>query len=507
MDKRFYHFLIAGLSFMLLNAPMICALDNGLARTPPMGFNTWNWFACHNSVSHGEITDTLIRAIASAFVSSGMRDSGYKFINLDDCWAEGTRDSHGGIVANRADFPKGMKVLADSIHTKGLKIGIYTDLSKTTCSGRMPGLYAHEQQDCDTFVAWGIDYVKVDWCGQNTNFEAQFALVRDCLHNAVDTMKAHGISTAHQILYSICNIGQENTWLWGMATGNLWRTTGDINHTAFSSPLSNMDRTAPLYSYAGPGGWNDPDMLEVGNGFTTAEDRSHFSLWCMMAAPLIVGNDVRNMNAATKAILTNGEAIRIDQDSLGKQGQRVVSGASEVWVKQLVSKANSEYAVLFFNRNNAAATIINATTAQLAIVGGPIASGKVYTVRDIWGHANLANWTAGGTFSTPNPVANHDVFMVRLAPYVGTPVLAQISSIKVQHMLFMRNVDEGVSVNEMKAGTCEITMTDLRGRIVYSGSFVGPSLYGIDTRSMSRGIYFITVRNGAQMVSDKVLLK
>ena len=509
MKKRFYHFLIAGISFILLNAAVIFALDNGLARTPPMGFNTWNWFACHNGSGHGEVTDTLMRAIASAFVTSGMKDSGYQYVNIDDCWGEASRDSHGGLVASHADFPRGMKSLADSIHAKGLKMGIYTDLSNQTCAQTMPGLYGHEQQDCDTFVAWGIDYVKVDFCQQGTsiNPQTQYPIVRDDLHKAVDTMKAHGLSTAHEILFSICNWGANSPWTWGMATGNLWRTTGDINHSSFGSPLSNMDQTAPLYSYAGPGGWNDPDMLEVGCGFTTAEDRSHFSLWCMMAAPLIAGNDVRTMNAATKTILTNGEAIRVDQDSLGKQGQRIVSGNTEVWVKLLKSSTNSEYAVLFFNRNNNAATRITVTPAQIEAVGGSMATGKVYTVRDIWGHATMANWTASTGDTLSSLVAYHDVTMLRLTPYIASPVLPPIASVKVQEAAGIRCAGEFVTVNAAKAGHCTVAMIDLRGRLVYSGDFTGPSQYSFDTREIGRGLYLVNVWNGTETSSDKVLLK
>jgi alpha-galactosidase len=506
MNKRFFHLLIAGLSALLLSAASIFALENGLARTPPMGFNTWNWFACHNSAGHGEVTDNLMLAIANAFITSGMKDSGYQYVNIDDCWGEASRDAHSGLVASHADFPKGMKALADSIHAKGLKLGIYTDLSNQTCAQTMPGLYGHEQQDCDSFVAWGIDYVKVDFCQQGTsiNPQTQYPIIRDDLHKAVDTMKAHGVSTAHEILFSICNWGANSPWVWGMATGNLWRTTGDINHGSFGSPLSNMDQTAGLYSYAGPGGWNDPDMLEVGCGFTTAEDRAHFSLWCMMAAPLLAGNDVRSMSATTKAILTNGEAIRIDQDSLGKQGQRVVSGNTEVWVKLLKSTTNSEYAVCFFNRNNTAATTISATTAQIMTVGGSMATGKVYTVRDLWGHANLANFTAGGTLSAL--AAYHDVSMLRLTPYVPSPVLPPIASVKLQDA-GIRHAGECVMVNAVKAGPCGIAMTDLRGRLVYSGNFTGPSQYSIDTRGLARGIYLVNVINGAETFSGKVLLK
>jgi alpha-galactosidase len=509
---RFFRYLIAGISALLLSAVGIFALDHGLTLTPPLGWNAWNWFLCHNYAGHGETTDTLVIQVANAFITSGMRDSGYQYVNIDDCWAEANRDAHGGLVAYHRDYPRGMKVLADSIHARGLKFGMYTDLSTKSCTQNQPGLYGHEQQDCDSFVAWGIDYLKVDFCQQGTNFnpQTQYALIRDDLYGAVDTMKAHGISTAHEIVFSICDWGNSSPWIWGMVTGNLWRTTGDMlpPPDCWTSMLTNLDGTAGLYSYAGPGGWNDPDMLYVGwannGGMTETEGRAHFSLWCMMAAPLLAGNDPRNMNAVTKATLTNGEAIRIDQDSLGKQGRRVVSGNSEVWSRLLKSTTNSEYAVLLFNRNNSAAATISATTAQIMTVGGSMATGKVYTVRDVWSHANLANFTAGGTLSSL--VGVHDVVMLRLTPYVASPVLPPIASVKLQDA-GIRRAGEFVTVNEVKAGPCAVAMTDLRGRLVYSGSFTGPSQHGIDTRGMARGIYLVNVRNGDETFFGKVLLK
>jgi len=242
-------------------------------------------------------------------VASGMKDAGYVYVNIDDCW-HGERDGDGYIHADPVRFPSGIAALADYVHSKGLKLGIYSDAGTLTCE-RWPGSRGYEQKDADQYAAWGVDYLKYDWCytsGQNVR--DSYTLMRNCLLN-----------TGRPIVFSICSWSFPGSWV--VDVGNLWRTTGDISDNWYSM-VSIIDINAGLYMYAGPGHWNDPDMLEVGNGgMTDTEYRAHFSMWCIMAAPLIAGNDLRNMSASTLEILTAPEVIAVDQDPLGKQGRRV----------------------------------------------------------------------------------------------------------------------------------------------------------------------------------------
>jgi len=284
----------------LLAAMPARASDNGLAKTPPMGWNSWNAFHCH-------VSDDMIRGMADAMVSSGMKDAGYEYIVIDDCW-QVARDAAGNIVVDKDQFPNGMKALADYVHSKGLKFGIYSDAGTQTCAGR-PGSAGHEFQDAIQYAAWGVDYLKFDWCHTGkppaqANSEWAYSTMRDAL-------KASG----RPILFSICEWGSTKPWLWAGPIGNMWRTTGDISDCWDCdkhglSFVTIVDAEDGLETYAGPGHWNDPDMLEVGNGkMTTTEYRAHFSLWSLLAAPLIAGNDLRNMSADTKEILTNKEVL------------------------------------------------------------------------------------------------------------------------------------------------------------------------------------------------------
>jgi alpha-galactosidase len=312
---------------------------NGLALTPPMGWNSWNKFACN-------VNEATVRATADAMVSSGMRDAGYLYVVIDDCW-HGARDADGFITADREKFPSGIKALADYVHKKGLRFGLYSDAGRHTCGGR-PGSQGHEYQDALTYARWGVDYLKYDWCDTGTrNAEEGYELMADALR-----------ATGRPIVFSMCEWGTSKPWLWASKVGNLWRTTGDVidhwegKYDYSWGMVSIVDMNEPLWSYAGPGHWNDPDMLEVGNGgLTDAEYRSHFSLWAMMAAPLIAGNDVAAMSEATKAILLNREVIAVDQDPLGVQGHRVwKEGTNEIWLKPL---NGGRQALLLFNRGQA----------------------------------------------------------------------------------------------------------------------------------------------------------
>jgi alpha-galactosidase len=382
--------MLACAAFFQVN---LLALDDGLARTPPMGWNSWNKFACH-------VTEDAVRGVAGAMVESGMKDAGYQYIVIDDCWQTG-RDAEGNIQADATRFPSGIKALADYVHALGLKFGIYSDAGRKTCGGR-PGSRGYEFQDARTYAKWGVDYLKYDWCsadGQTT--QESYALMRDALKLA-----------GRPIVFSLCEWGNSKPWTWGPAVGHLWRTTTDIMDVWEGRKQGNgagaatiADMQVELADFAGPGHWNDPDMLEVGNGgMSDAEYRSHFSLWCMMAAPLIAGNDVANMKPETHDILTNREAIAVDQDALGKQGKRIRhENGQDVWVKPL---DGGGVAVLLLNRGAAEQTI-SVTWEQLGL-----AADKSLNGRDLWAHKDLGKLAR----QLSAPVASHGVAMIALKP-------------------------------------------------------------------------------------------
>jgi alpha-galactosidase len=375
------------------------SISTGLALTPPMGFNTWNKFGCN-------VSDELVRGMADAMVKSGMKDAGYQYVVIDDCW-QVARDANANIVVDAKRFPSGIKPLADYVHSLGLKFGIYSDAGSKTCAGR-PGGRGHEFQDGLQYAAWGVDYLKYDWCSTTTqNAQASYALIRE----ALDT-------SGRPIVLSICEWGQAKPWLWGKEVGgNLWRTTGDITdkwQTHDKWPDGNccqlgaldiVDLQVGLESYAGPGHWNDPDMLEVGNGgMTTTEYRSHFSLWAILAAPLIAGNDLRSMTPETRDILTNSEVIAVNQDRLGREGRRVwKDGDLELWSKQ---EQDGSRAVVLLNRGSAEQKI----SFKWEQIGYP--SHLPATVRDLWQHKELGKFT--GEFSAV--VASHGVVMATVRP-------------------------------------------------------------------------------------------
>ena len=359
--------------------------DGGMARTPPMGWNSWNHFK-------GQVDDAIIRSIADAMASSGMRDAGYVYVNIDDTW-EGDRDAQGNIQSN-SKFPD-MKALADYVHSKGLKLGLYSSPGPKTCAG-FEGSYDHEQQDAKTWASWGIDYVKYDWCSASAMFKSGdehpvYQIMGDALR-----------ATGRPIVFSLCQYGQEDVQTWGASVGgNLWRTTGDISDNWNSMSRNGFELQAGLAPYAGPGHWNDPDMLEVGNGgMTDDEYKTHFSLWAMLAAPLLAGNDVRNMSDETKAVLLNRDVIAVDQDPKGVEGTRIAkNGDQEVWAKPL---AKGAYAIALFNRGTDPATIaVKWSEVKL--------SGKL-KVQDLWAHSDLGKIADGYSAQVPP----HGVAMIRV---------------------------------------------------------------------------------------------
>jgi alpha-galactosidase len=360
----------------------------GLARTPPMGWNSWNHFRC-------KVTDAIIRAQADAMASNGMKAAGYEYINIDACW-QGERDAKGVIHSNE-HFPD-MKALGNYIHSKGLKFGIYSSPGPLTCGerlGHFAGSYGHEEQDAKTYAAWGVDYLKYDWCSAGEVYKpSQMPAAYKKMHKAL-------LRTGRSIVFSLCEYGMDRVWKWGAsAGGNLWRTTGDISDDYTRMAFIGFGQNG-LEKYARPGHWNDPDMLEVGNGHMNAEeDQTHMSLWCLLAAPLIAGNDLTRMTPETLAILTNPEVIAIDQDPAGIEGHRASQeGPLEVWAKPL---ADGSKAVGLFNRGESEMPV----TVHFKEIG---ASPSV-SIRDLWARRDLGTFKGSYTAQVPR----HGVVLIKI---------------------------------------------------------------------------------------------
>ncbi|MCU7827167.1 glycoside hydrolase family 27 protein [Kitasatospora sp. DSM 101779] len=348
------------------------------APTPPLGWNSWNSFGCG-------VDESKVRQAADAMVSSGMKDAGYRYVIVDDCWFDPQRDGAGNLRADPTKFPGGMKALGDYIHNKGLKFGLYEAPNERTCAqavGSYPGSTGskgHEAQDATTFASWGVDYLKYDWCSSNGTLDqqvAQFTLMRDALR-----------ATGRPIVYSInpnsLHAITGSSYNWG-EVADLWRTTEDLldiwqngNTNSYPMGVGNvLDVDAPLAAQSGPGHWNDPDMLVVGRpGLSLTESRSHFALWSLLSAPLIAGNDIRTMSGDVSAILRNPRLLAVNQDALGAGGRRVRDdGDTEVFAKPL---SDGSVAVGLFNRGSGTATV-SATAAQVGLTGGP------FTLTDLW---------------------------------------------------------------------------------------------------------------------------
>ena len=399
--KKIFFLLLVVVSF----CPFLQAQKfDKLALTPPMGWNSWNKFAC-------DVNEGVIRSAADAMETSGMKDAGYQYIVIDDCW-QGTRDSLGFIHPDPQKFPSGIKALAEYIHSKGLKFGIYSCAGILTCGGRPAGR-GHEYQDALMYAQWGVDYLKYDWCNTDgLSAVGSYTTMRDALYAA-----------GRPIVFSLCEWGNNEPWKWAMEVGHLWRTTGDITacfdcelkHDTWSQwgVMKIAEMRKDIRQYAGPGHWNDPDMLEVGNGMTASEDRAHFSLWCLLAAPLMSGNDLSAMIAGTKEILTNKEVIAVDQDSLGVQGYKYDSKDSiDVWVKPLMK---GDWAVCFLNRSmqkqkidfDWSKNIITDTLSKRTLNTNDIK----YNIRNLWAKKNIGTTKKKLTAE----LTSHDVLMVRLS--------------------------------------------------------------------------------------------
>ena len=374
--------------FLFLSLTSRSQKDSTLALTPPMGWISWNLF-------EGNINERIVKQIADAFIENGLKDAGYEYIIIDDLW-QGGRDENGRIYPDPKKFPNGMKALADYIHNKGLKFGIYTDIADYTCGGKV-GSYGYEEKDAQTFAQWGVDYIKCDYC--NAPEDKNSAINR--YSKFINAVRA----TNRPIVFAICEWGQREPWLWGAeAGGNLWRTTWDLRDTwqhgkydsGHNGIMETLDHQAGLEKYAGPGHWNDPDMLLIGlngkgasssangaDGCTVTEYETQFGLWSLLAAPLLMTCDIRNMDNETKRILTNKELIAVNQDSLGKQARRILKdNDNEIWVKPL---ADGSWAAGFLNRNDV-------DTVKITLPLELIHINNTVKVRDLWSHNNLGRF-------------------------------------------------------------------------------------------------------------------
>ncbi|MDF2881084.1 MAG: hypothetical protein K0R54_1641 [Clostridiaceae bacterium] len=533
----FVFLFVQSISIGILNksTATVHAEDNGLALTPPMGWNSWNKFG-------GNIDEWKIMSMADAMVANGMKDAGYEYINIDDNWMATERDANGNLQADSTRFPDGIKHVSDYVHSKGLKLGIYSSNGTRTCMG-LPASQGHEEEDAKKFAEWGVDYLKYDFCYNVRNIPSAYAPDIDKIDILADginpisyeaesatlsgnasvsdgstcsggkkvgyignndgyitfdnvsvnnageyTMKVYYLSgessrnlyvsvnggtgvsyalpssggwsivgtydikialnqgtnsirlfnsddntalnvqtsaqqygtmsqalkaTGRPIVFSICEWGSWQPWTWGPQVGNLWRTTGDISNN-WSSMVDIVDKNSKLDQYAGPGHWNDPDMLEVGNnGMTDTEYRAHFSLWSIMAAPLIAGNDISNMSDETKAILLNKDVIAVDQDSLGVQGKKIRDdGDHEIFVKPL---SNGDAAVVLFNRGTSSAAM-SVTAQELGLKDS-----GAYLVRDLWQHLDK-----GSTGTISADVPSHGAAMFRVSPSTVDKVPASL---------------------------------------------------------------------------------
>lgn len=400
MRKLFFSTLI----LLAASSQLFAQRSEDLAPTPPMGWNTWNIFQT-------KIDEPLLKSMVDAYVSSGMRDAGYTYFVLDDGWMGMERDTNGQLIADPKKFPNGMKAFADYVHSKGMKFGIYNCAGTKTCAG-YPGTRGHEYEDARLYASWGVDYLKFDWCNaEGENAREAYGLMSKALK-----------ATGRPIVFSLCEWGTNRPWVWGATAGQLWRSTGDIgpyfdksltkDGWTPQSVLNILDRQDSIRQYAGPGHWNDPDMLEVGNGMSMPEDRAHFSIWCMLAAPLMAGNNLHTMSDETKNILTNKEAIAIDQDALGIECFRYYQfDGIEILVRPL---SNGDLAVLFLNRSERPQTVTFDWAAH--IIQDKTSNTDVdfsktsFKLRDLWSKKDI------GTTQKPfkQAIPSHDVVMLKL---------------------------------------------------------------------------------------------
>jgi alpha-galactosidase len=469
-----FKYSIITICFLFVLVVSANALDNGLAKTPPMGWNSWNHFGCN-------INETVIKNTADSIVAKGLKEAGYTYIIIDDCWSAG-RDKNGIIYANKSKFPSGIKALADYIHSKGLKFGIYTDAGSKTCGG-YAGSLNYEQSDANTFAEWGVDYIKEDWCNTTgLDAQTQYKIMSEAL-----------IATGRPILFSLCEWGQSSPWRWAKNVGNIWRTTGDIAD-CWSCMLSYsygwtvlLESNVNLAPYAGPGHWNDPDMLEVGNsGLTLTESRSHFSMWCMLAAPLIAGNDITTMSDDIRDILTAPEIIAIDQDSLGLQATRIGnSGGLQIWQKPLY---DGSIAVALLN-TSASNNSMLVTWNDIGLEAGDA------TVRDLWLRTDLG--TFEDTFKVTVPT--HGIVVVNIKGQRQT-----ISELSLSDTTLIINKGNNAILSATVVPTNTILMCSSSKPSIADVNIAGTNKYSISAYDTGQCVINVITSDKSDTVSCQV---
>jgi len=378
------------LIFIVLLVGTCQGLNNGLALTPQMGWNSWNFYSC-------QVNESVIREAADAMVYSGLSQLGYEYINIDDCWAH-SRDNNGRIVADPFTFPSGIKALADYVHSKGLKFGIYSDSGEKTCAGR-PGSLGYETLDAESYASWGVDYLKFDNCNAPADQTPK---------ERYPIMTAALNATGRKILFSMCDWGVQDPWIWAQNVGNSWRTDNDISSN-WDSFIRVLDNQIGLSIFAGPGAWNDADMLEVGNpGMNYHEYRSHFALWCLLKSPLLIGCDMTSMSEETKEILGTVELLAVSQDSLGVQGDLIWQlGPAQIWATLL---SDGSRVFILFNRHTVYTTYNNTITIKFEDLG--FQNGTYGIVRDLYARQDIGKFQDYFSVS----IMTHDVFAGKFTP-------------------------------------------------------------------------------------------
>ncbi len=532
-QKRISLFIATLFAGLALETAPVFALADGQALTPPMGWSSWNWFGCTGASGNRVagfpgnkngigISESITVQIADAMVSTGMKDAGYQFVNLDDCYLEHLRTNEGGLQALKKTFPKGIKAVADSVHKRGLKFGVYSCVFEYTCANvydiqgnGQPGMWGYEQQDADTMVAWGIDYLKVDYCGYLDHQSAsatpaekaklakdRYTKIGTALKTAVSKARAAG-KPAKDIIFSVCEWGFHEPFNWAPEIGHLWRTANDIRAN-WPKFMEQVTAALNLYPYSGPGKWNDTDMMEVGNNVPMNESRAHFALWSILASPMIAGNDLRSMTPEITALLTNKEITAINQDSLGFQGRKVKGTTLTTFVVSKKLKDGS-FAVLFVNGTSSAATI-SATWAEIgSVVPSGIPAGEVMRVRDLFGKADLPNAT--GSFTRAD-IPSHDVFMFKLSgPSVG--IKNKPKSISLNSIDFSMNYSaKDVKIYAKSLSPVSFSVVNLKGAIIQKSEILGTGNieWSLPLEGIHPGTYFVTMYSGKNSLRKKLVI-
>ena len=499
------------LAALAVFASSVFALQDGAARTPPMGFNTWNYFGCNG------INETNVMAVAQSLLKThpanweskviGLKDVGYKYINLDDCW-HSQRAADGTPQWNTSRFPHGFPWLTDTIHKMGLKMGIYTDCGTQTCAGYF-GSYNNDQIDAETYVKWGFNYLKDDWCNIPSGYSTQagcatlYSRMGHALVNAAKAADATTPSVDHKIIFSLCQWGNYNVYTWADSCGHLWRTTGDIVAN-WNSMIGNFHTSCNGYSgqgtaqYAKPGAWNDPDMLEVGNGSLTAtENQSHFDMWCMVAAPLLLGNNTPAMTEATFTILSNREVIALDQDSLGYQARMTrSSGGIEVWSKKL-NRTNS-WAVMLLNTGGSTAS----GTVQWTDMPGMTATSV--PVRDLHSHSQVSAAATDG-YAVSNIPSHGTALLVFGTPYWVTQTDVKFEnpgSAGLKGTILTRTLT-GTTEIFIPSANSTLQVFNLLGKQIAGVTASRSFWYSLD--NAKRGMYLVRLRGSNGATAEKTV--